>query len=94
MTAKAPAAPAFIEAPPPSYAADDTRTQPVGRTKSERKALAVLERRAEWLHDTMPPQGHTARDHMRAERAALLWALGRIAELERLEQASAQDTTR
>lgn len=88
MTLKPPPAPKVIEAPPPSYAADITRVQPVGRNKDERWRLAVLERRVKWLGDTMPPEGHTARDHMRAERAALLWALARIAELERREAGS------
>lgn len=76
----------FSELPPPSYAADVTRTLPVGRDRRERGLLFVLEERLTWLSD-QTRRGDTSggANRRRHEIAALRWALSRIADLERIE---------
>lgn len=82
------APPAFIEPPPRWYTADPTQDDPVGRDSRERHMLATLDNRVAWCREQVEGGrcSEGAANHYRAEMASLRWALGRIAELERLER--------
>lgn len=69
---------------PKAAFADPTRLSPVGRTKSERRHLSILDRRLGHLIDRQP-RGTSLDSWDAAEVSALRWALRRIADLERLE---------
>lgn len=75
------------EQPPKYFAADPTRNQPVGFTKIERKHLAVIESRIAYEKKWVADHPHyTDISRRRGEIAALIWALARIAQIERDEQ--------
>ena len=77
---------AVVETPPKHYAADPTRDQPVGNTKSERKHISVIERRIDYLRSWIEDHpDYTDLSWRRQEIAALSWALERIGQIEREE---------
>lgn len=85
-TPRATTPPGTVEQPPPNYSADPALASPVGRNRDERKRISTIEHRLDYLRE-QAADGTTSgwRD---AERAALGWALRRIAEAERAEQAT------
>lgn len=81
-----PGSPGRPEAPPTSYAADPMLASPVGRNREERKKIGTLEHRLTYLREQAEHPGAPQSGWRDAERAALGWALRRIAEAERAPQ--------
>lgn len=77
--------PVHVERPPASHGADPTRSDPIGRDKSERRKINTLHRRVAYLREQVRP-GWTTNDYVAEEIGALTWALSRIADAERGEQ--------
>lgn len=72
-------------------AADPTRDTPAGRNRQERARIGVIEARIAWLTTRIPE--YRPGNYHAQERAALRWALTRIAAAERLETPTREDTT-
>jgi hypothetical protein len=77
----------YAEQAPRGLQADPTRTEPVGRNRKERDHLGTFDHEVAWLDKQIddPDTWDGPLNHYRRRRAAIAWALTRIADAERLE---------